>query len=247
MRSRACCIPFYTSGECGILRQLRKCEDPTDEPLSRSQDKKTGGAEARGSGKRAQNKLQNRQSILTAAREVFAEVGYEAASVRDIIGRTGLASGTFYNYYRSKEEIARAIASDAAMRLRPILRAHREQATDFASYLIGIVRVYFEFIVDEQMALPTTRPLAERYPRVRVQTPATTAVFEEVRSSIELVMQRDPALRVDVEYLTAAVIGVAREIGERMLARQPLDIERAAAFAANLILRGLPAIPRIEF
>jgi hypothetical protein len=53
-------------------------------------------------------------------------------------------------------------------------------------------------------------------------------------------------LRVDVEYLTAAVIGVAREIGERMLARQPLDIDGAAAFAANLILRGLPAVPRVE-
>jgi len=207
---------------------------------------RTDRVEAGDGGKRAQNKLQNRRAILTAAREVFAEVGYEAASVRDIIGRTGLASGTFYNYYRSKEEIAQAIASDAAMRLRPILRAHREQASDFASYLIGIVRVYFQFIVDEQLALRTTRPLAERYPRIRAQPPATAAVFEEVRSSIELVMRRDPTLRVDVEYLTAAVIGVAREIGERMLARQPLDIERAAAFAANLILQGLPAVPRID-
>jgi hypothetical protein len=129
--------------------------------------------------------------------------------------------------------------------LRPILRAHREQATDFAGYLIGIIRVYFQFIIDEQMALRITRPLAERHPRVRAQTPAVAAVYEEVRSSIELVMQRDPALRVDVDYLTAAVIGVAREIGERMLARQPLDIDGAAAFAANLILRGLPAVPRI--
>jgi len=59
-------------------------------------------------------------------------------------------------------------------------------------------------------------------------------------------MQRDPGLRVDIEYLTAAVIGVAREIGERMLARQPLDIDGAAAFAASLILRGLPAVPRVE-
>jgi AcrR family transcriptional regulator len=207
---------------------------------------KPKGAEAGSGGKRARTKLQNRQAILTAAREVFAEVGYEAASVRDIIGRTGLASGTFYNYYRSKEEIARAIAADTAMRLRPILRAHREQATDFASYLNGIVRVYFQFIVDEQTALRTTRPLAERHPRVRAQTPATAAIFEEVRSSIELVMQRDPVLRIDVEYLTAAVIGVAREIGERMLARQPLDIEGAAAFAVNLIVRGLPAVPRID-
>ena len=204
------------------------------------------GAGAAGSGKRAQNKLENRRAILTAAREVFAEIGYEAASVRDIIGRTGLASGTFYNYYRSKEEIARAIASDAAERLRPILRAQREGATDFAGYLIGIIRVYFQFIVDEQLALHTTRQLAERYPRVRIQTPAAAAVFDELRSSIEFVMQRDPGLRVDVEYLTAAVIGIAREIGERMLARQPLDIDGAAAFAANLILRGLPAVPRVE-
>jgi AcrR family transcriptional regulator len=204
------------------------------------------GAGAAGSGKRAQKKLENRRAILTAAREVFAEVGYEAASVRDIIGRTGLASGTFYNYYRSKEEIARAIASDAAERLRPILRTHREGANDFAGYLIGVIRVYFQFIVDEQLALRTTRQLAERYPRVRIQTPAAAAVFEEVRSSIEFVMQRDPGLRVDVEYLTAAVIGVAREIGDRMLARQPLDIDGAVAFAANLILRGLPAVPRVE-
>jgi len=202
------------------------------------------GAGAAGSSKRAQTKLENRRAILTAAREVFAEVGYEAASVRDIIGRTGLAS--FYNYYRSKEEIARAIASDAAERLRPILRAQREGATDFAGYLIGIIRVYFQSIVDEQLALRTTRQLAERYPRVRIQTPAAAAVFEELRSSIEFVMQQDPGLRVDVEYLTAAVIGVAREIGERMLARQPLDIDGAAAFAANLILRGLPAVPRVE-
>ena len=74
------------------------------------------GAGAAGSSKRAQTKLENRRAILTAAREVFAEIGYEAASVRDIIGRTGLASGTFYNYYRSKEEIAHAMASDAAER-----------------------------------------------------------------------------------------------------------------------------------
>ena len=204
------------------------------------------GAGAAGNSKRAQTKLENQRAILTAAREVFAEVGYEAASVRDIIGRTGLASGTFYNYYRSKEEIARAIASDAAERLRPILRAQREGATDFAGYLIGIIRVYFQSIVDEQLALRTTRRLAERYPRVRIQTPAAAAVFEELRSSIEFVMQQDRGLRVDVEYLTAAVIGVAREIGERMLARQPLDIDGAAAFAANLILRGLPAVPRVE-
>ena len=53
-------------------------------------------------GKRERTKVANRQAILDAAREVFGELGYDAATVRDIIRRTGLASGTFYNYYKSK-------------------------------------------------------------------------------------------------------------------------------------------------
>src|SRR6185437_9945554 len=128
--------------------------------------------ETQTNGKREQTKSQNRGAILAAAREVFAELGYEAASVRDIIRRTGLASGTFYNYYRSKEEVAKAIATDAALRLRPILRAHREQAADFESYLNGIVRAYFQFIIDDQRpwrpgrAGPAARPLAPRRHRL---------------------------------------------------------------------------------
>ena len=68
------------------------------------------------SGKREQTKVANRRAILDAAREVFAELGYESATVRDIIRRTGLASGTFYNYFRSREEVFEALADDGAAR-----------------------------------------------------------------------------------------------------------------------------------
>ncbi|MDP9104015.1 MAG: TetR/AcrR family transcriptional regulator, partial [Pseudomonadota bacterium] len=58
-----------------------------------------------GGGKREETKRANRQAILDAARGVFGEMGYEGASVRDIIRRTPLSVGAFYNYYRSKEEV----------------------------------------------------------------------------------------------------------------------------------------------
>jgi AcrR family transcriptional regulator len=79
-------------------------------------------------GKREQTKVQNRQAILDAAREVFGEVGYEAASVRDIIRRTSLSVGAFYNYFRSKDELCEALAGDGAAKFQPVLRAQREQA-----------------------------------------------------------------------------------------------------------------------
>ena len=70
-------------------------------------------------GKRERLKNANRQAILEAARAVFARTGYEATTVRDIIRETKLASGTFYNYFKSKEEVFHAIASSSAARFRP--------------------------------------------------------------------------------------------------------------------------------
>src|SRR5512147_3117164 len=86
-------------------------------------------------GKRERTKAANRQAILAAARGVFAQLGYEASTVRDIIRGTDLASGTFYNYFRSKEEVFEALADDGARRFRPILRGAHENAQNFEDYL----------------------------------------------------------------------------------------------------------------
>ena len=56
-------------------------------------------------GKREATKAANRAAILAAAREVFGELGFGAASVRDIIRRTDLAAGTFYNHFPDKESL----------------------------------------------------------------------------------------------------------------------------------------------
>ena len=196
-------------------------------------------------GKRERTKVANRQAILDAAREVFGELGYEAATVRDIIRRTGLASGTFYNYYRSKEEVFEALADDGARRFRPVLREQFEAAESFSSYLRGAVRAYFEFIANEHENWQAHRPAGERQPHMQVETPEMHRVFEEVRDSFVAVMERGDAPRVDADYLAAASIAIAREMGQKMLERRPIDIDGATDFTVNLILGGAPALPRL--
>src|SRR5438309_10589365 len=100
-------------------------------------------------GKREQTKVANRQAILDAAREVFSELGYETATVRDIIRRTGLAAGTFYNYYRSKEEVFAALADDGAARFNPILKALRGRGYSFETFVELAIEAHFDFIADE--------------------------------------------------------------------------------------------------
>src|ERR1700743_2413812 len=81
------------------------------------------------SSRREQTKVQNRETILAAARQVFAQLGFATATVRDIIRATPLASGTFYNYFKSKEEVYQALRDEVALKVRPGLRQARQGAT----------------------------------------------------------------------------------------------------------------------
>ena len=58
---------------------------------------------------RTRPKAERREQILLAARAVFAERGYHAASVSQIVARCGLAQGTFYLYFKSKREVFEAL------------------------------------------------------------------------------------------------------------------------------------------
>lgn len=198
------------------------------------------------SGRRAQTKLANRLAILDAAREVFGEMGFEAATVRDIIRRTNLSVGAFYNYYRSKDEVFAALADDGARRFRPILRAVAAEANDFESYLRAAIRSYFDFLKVEQEVWRLTRPGGESVGHVR-NTPEIIAVFDEVRSVFADAMERGLAPKVDLDYLAAGCIAVAREIGDRMMERRPVEVEPAVEFVVRLIIGGVGALPRSEF
>ncbi len=199
-------------------------------------------------GKREETKRANRQSILDAARMVFGEMGYEAASVRDIIRRTPLSVGAFYNYYRSKEEVYEALAADGAKRFKPILRAEYDKATDFDSFLRAAITAYFRFSLAEHEAWQVAAPSGDRsHPHVRVEGPEQHAVFDEVKAVISDGIDRGLAPRVDADYLAAAAIGVAREVCERMVERRPdIDLEGSVEFALKMIQGGVKALPLLE-
>src|SRR6201999_4111400 len=97
-------------------------------------------------GKRERTKVQNRELILDAARQVFAELGFGATTVRDIIRATPLASGTFYNYFKSKEEVYQAIRDDVALAIRPRLREERIKADTVEAFISGSFRTFFDFV-----------------------------------------------------------------------------------------------------
>lgn len=61
----------------------------------------------------AQTKAATRQRILDAARHLFADRGYDETATRDIARAAGIASGTLFNYFPTKEAIVACLAREA--------------------------------------------------------------------------------------------------------------------------------------
>ncbi len=199
--------------------------------------------EAKLRGKREETKANNRQAIIDAARLVFAELGYGATTVRDIIRATELASGTFYNYFKSKEEVYQALRDETALRVRPRLRAERIRARNFEEFISGSFRTFFDFVKNDQATFATMRRNQELQ-HVRIDTPEVVAGFDELRADLEVAMANGMMPAIDSDLLMAAMVGVAFEVANHMLVRSDVSVDDAARFATALFLGGLPALPK---
>ena len=55
---------------------------------------------------------ERKQEIINTALKIFIHKGYEKTSVNDILNEIGIAKGTFYHYFKAKEEVLDAVIAD---------------------------------------------------------------------------------------------------------------------------------------
>jgi AcrR family transcriptional regulator len=189
-------------------------------------------------GKRELTKARNRAHLLESARKVFAERDFEGTSVRDIVRASGLSVGTFYEYFRSKEQIFAAVAAEAAAGLRRRLRqVRRDRSFPFEERIHRAYLAYFEFVTEE-------RPLCAVLERQlwqlehHVQVPETALAIRELREDLlpDLPPGTGPS---EASALAAAMVGSALLVGRQMLARRDLTPAEATRFCTQFALHGL--------
>ncbi|HTC84615.1 MAG TPA: TetR/AcrR family transcriptional regulator [Rhizomicrobium sp.] len=185
------------------------------------------------SSRRELTKSQNREIILEAARLVFAQLGFATATVRDIIRATPLASGTFYNYFKSKEQVYQALRDEEALAVRPRLRQARATATTAQEFVAANFRAFFWFVAEKG---------GTGGDRFRLDSPEVLAGFAELREDIERAMARGLLPPNDAGLLTAALTGVAFELAEEV--KRGAEVEKVTQFATDLLLGGIGVPPK---
>ncbi|WP_337048504.1 TetR/AcrR family transcriptional regulator [Serratia fonticola] len=127
-----------------------------------------------------------RAEILQAASELFQEIGYESTSVDSIVRSAGIAKGTFYYYFKSKDEVLAALAQQlcAEMVARSQIIADDPQ--------MGAIEKFCAIIAAQNQTVEAGQALVEDLHR-----PENRALHE--RSNIETVLAFGPILATVVE------------------------------------------------
>lgn len=112
----------------------------------------------------AEAKESTRRKILEAAQELFRTTGFESTTTRDIARAAGIATGTLFNYFPTKEAIVANLIQDSQVRTTRRNVSERHESLEealFANAAAGLrllkpYRKYLSPVLDTALS-----PLAE--------------------------------------------------------------------------------------
>jgi AcrR family transcriptional regulator len=188
---------------------------------------------------------ERRERVLRAAMQVFAQKGYHATSVGDIIKQAEIARGTFYLYFENKRQIFEAILD---MALRGLVRRLRrveltpesppplQQLRDNVSRLIGFLlseRELTQILLRHAEGLDAEfdRRLSEFYETI-------VELIEGVLHTGQLMALVRPCNR---QIVAACILGSVKEVVARLTsgAKQVPDIDIVVDEIVSFGLRGI--------
>lgn len=192
---------------------------------------------------------ERRAQILEAALRVFADQGYHAASISDIVKAAGVARGTFYLYFDGKQQIFLQLLDDLLETFRSSVKGVDidKGSAVMADQLVGtVVR-----ILD---AAASSRPLATVLFREAVglgdEVDAKVVAFEEalhgyVRVSLDNGIRLGWLREHDTDVVATCIYGSIRQliyryvvVGEDGFDREAVAREVVALHVFGLLVTG---------
>jgi AcrR family transcriptional regulator len=179
-----------------------------------------------------------RLAILEAAEKVIGRKGFTAASISGITRAAGVAQGTFYIYFRTKEDVFRELVLQLGRLLRHTLTEAAEKAPNRIGAEKEGLRAFLTFvarhpgfyrIVQEALIID---PKAYR--------DYFDAFADNYRQGLRKAETAGEIRKGDIDVRAWALMGMAKALGERYAVwRETRPIDEVVDAAHDMIERGL--------
>jgi AcrR family transcriptional regulator len=176
-----------------------------------------------------------RRRALRAAIPVFAERGYPAATVDDLVTAAQMGVGSFYSFFNGKEECLLAAFEDVRVRSRSAVAEAVGKDVEWPRQVCSGLRAILDFIVAE--------PAAARIVLIEIQTagPRGLDLYAEMLAEVADVLARGrdlaaPSRRLPASLEQTTVSGIAWLLHRRLILEEVDTIGSLFDELANLIL-----------
>ena len=156
-----------------------------------------------------------RRALLQAAEQVFGALGYHDASIVKITEKAGVAQGTFYLYFTSKQEIFDEVVDDLNQRVRRAMsEASRGATTRFEAERLGFAG-FFQFTAEHPNLYRVIRQ-AEFVSPQAMRRHYETIIAHYIPALTEA-MDKGEVTRGDPMVLAWALAAVGEAVGMRWI------------------------------
>ncbi len=196
----------------------------------------------------------NRRALLAAARRVFERDGFVTARITDIADEAGLAHGSFYSHFRSKEDALAAVFGEVGEEMLhpgPSLGGTGQAAEEAGSDPVAVIQAanvaYLQAYRRNARLMALMEQVAtvdERFAALRLErSDAFLARNARAIRRLQRAGLADPALDPDLASLALSTMVSRSAYAAFAVGRRPVSVERLAATLTRLWANalGLPA------
>jgi AcrR family transcriptional regulator len=191
---------------------------------------------------------ERRQEILDAALRLFREHGFEETTVQDVADEAGVATGTVYLYFPSKERLLYAIhvrfnqGLEARFAQEVVRLAERMQAGEELDHRAVIDTIFDALMAYNVEHQPDWTVMCRYYPRLTNFDEAKELERAHTRFLTDVFRRGKEAGFVHTENpeLTAYLLGAVNiALGQALAFGEPADLDGLLAEAKKLYYRAL--------
>ncbi len=178
-----------------------------------------------------------KRQILDAARSLFQEKGYAGTRMSEVANRAGLAAGTLYLYFDSKEALAQALGDSYLKRLAESVAPYLEEV-DTAQAIADSVHAALSFSAEEREELRFIG-LSLGLGTGCERTPAQMQLHQMLATSLQRRIERKQVYDYDPQVLAELLGGLLEWVSQQIMINGESERARYEQTLVHILQRAL--------
>lgn len=188
-----------------------------------------------------------KRKIFEAAMELFAQKGYDATSVEEITSVVGIAKGTLYYHFTSKEEIFYFLVEEGMNLLKNSIEIKTSKYTNTIDMIKAVILIQIKIIAKYENLI--TLVISQMWGKEERNKKCREFVFEYIKILEEIVrkgIEKGEINEGNPEAIASGIFGfTCSGLLYRLKTGEEFDIQKLYKEFSNYVVKGLKNVAKI--